>query len=133
MNLERALINVDGAARGNPGPAAIGAIIRNERGRLITCLSQRIGTTTNNQAEYAALIAALRKAIDLGARQVEVNSDSELMVRQLCGEYRVRNPALKPLYQQVMQLRSSFENFTITHVPRERNCEADSLANRALD
>ncbi len=133
MDIKRVVINVDGAARGNPGPAAIGATIKDEEDRLIACISQRIGTTTNNQAEYRAIIAALEKAITLGAKHADVKSDSELVVKQLNGEYRVKKPALKPLHQQVKQLQGSLEGFTITHVPREQNVEADNLANKALD
>ena len=96
-------------------------------------ISQRIGTTTNNQAEYRAIIAALEKAIELGATHVVINSDSELVVRQLNGRYRVKNAHLKPLYQKIKQLQSSLEEFTITHIPREQNKEADRLANKALD
>ncbi len=133
MSIKRVAINTDGAARGNPGPAAIGATIRDEQGRLSGCLSRSIGTTTNNQAEYMAIIAALQKAISLGARHADVNSDSELMVKQINGEYRVKNVALKPLYQRVKQLQGQLEGLTITHIPREQNAEADGLANRALD
>ena len=133
MNSKKAIIYVDGAARGNPGPAAIGAIIKDERGKPHAHISQRIGTTTNNQAEYRAVIAALEKAIGLGARHVEVRSDSELVVRQITGKYRVKKATLKPLFQQVKQLQNSLEGFTITHIPREQNTEADNLANRALD
>ncbi len=133
MNVKRAVINVDGAAQGNPGPAAIGAIIKDEQGRLLACLSQRIGTTTNNQAEYRAIIAALEKAITLGVKYADVNSDSELVVKQINGKYQVKKPALKPLYQRVKQLQCLLEGFTITHIPREQNTEADRLANRALD
>ncbi len=133
MSIKRVAINTDGAARGNPGPAAIGATIRDEQGRLIACLSRSIGTTTNNQAEYMAIIAALQKAISLGARHADVNSDSELMVKQINGEYRVKNIALKPLYQRVKQLQGQLEGFSIAYIPREQNAEADDLANRALD
>ncbi|MDO8567783.1 MAG: ribonuclease HI family protein [Dehalococcoidales bacterium] len=133
MRIGRIIINVDGASRGNPGPAAIGATLRDEQGRLIACISQRIGITTNNQAEYRAVIAAMEKAITLGASQVNVNSDSELMVRQITGQYRVRNAALQPLYQHVKQLQGSLAAFSIAHVPREQNADADSLANMALD
>ncbi len=133
MNVKRVIICVDGAARGNPGPAAIGATIKDERGRLIARISRRIGTTTNNQAEYRAIIAALEQAIRLGAKQVEVNSDSELAVKQINGKYRVKKAALKPLYQQVKQLQDLLESFTITHIPRRQNTEADKLANKALD
>ncbi len=133
MKENRVIIHVDGAARGNPGPAAIGAIIKDGEGKLIARISRRIGATTNNQAEYRAIIAALEKALELGARQVELNSDSELVVKQLNGSYRVKNAALRPLYQQVKQLQAKLDGFSITHVPRERNTEADNLANMALD
>jgi len=131
--MKRVRIWVDGASRGNPGPAAIGALIKDGQGKLIARISQRIGTTTNNQAEYRAIIAALEKAISLGFKQVEVNSDSELVVRQLNGIYRVKKAELKPLHQQVKQLQSLLEGFTITHIPRQQNTEADNLANTALD
>jgi len=124
---------VDGASRGNPGPAAIGAVIKDEQGRLLARVSRRLGIMTNNQAEYRAIIAALEKAISLGARQVAVNSDSELVVRQINGRYRVKKTELKPLHQQVKQLQGRLEDFTITHVPRQQNREADRLANAALD
>ena len=124
---------VDGASRGNPGPAAIGVLIKDEQDRLIARISQRIGITTNNQAEYRAIIAALEKAISLGFKQVEVNSDSELVGRQINGRYRVKKAALKLLYHQVKQLQGLLESFTITHIPRQQNTEADNLANTALD
>lgn len=126
------LIHADGASLGNPGPAAIGATIKDEQGRLITTISQRIGRTTNNQAEYRAVIAALEKAIELGAKQVDIKLDSQLVVRQISGRYRVKNAALKPLYQQVKHLQSLLEGFAITHIPRQQNREADSLAYVAL-
>jgi len=133
MSEKRAIIWADGAARGNPGPAAIGATIKDEQGRLIAHISQRIGTTTNNQAEYRAVITALEKAIKLGLRQVELRADSELVVKQINGKYRVKKAALKPLYQKVKQLQGLLEGFTITHIPRQQNMEADNLANAALD
>ena len=133
MKTKKVIIFTDGAAEPNPGPAAIGAIIKDGKGRLITSISRHIGTTTNNQAEYRAIIAALEKAIKLGATHVEVNSDSELAVRQINGRYRVKNAALRPLYQQVKQLQSLLEGFTITHIPREQNTEADKLTSAALD
>ncbi len=133
MNVKRATIFTDGAARGNPGPASIGITIKDEQGKLIASVSQCIGTTTNNQAEYMAIITALEKALSLGVRQVDLYSDSELVVRQINGRYRVKNAALKPLYQRAKQLQASLEGFTITHIPRQQNAEADSLANRALD
>lgn len=132
MTLKKVVIHSDGVSRGNPGPAAIGAIIRDERGRLLASISQPIGRATNNQAEYRAIIAALEKALALGARQVELNSDSELVVRQIKGQYRVRKEALRPLYQRVKELQSRLEGFTIKHIPRQQNREADKLANAAL-
>ncbi len=132
MKIERVVIHTDGAAEPNPGPAAIGATIKDEQGRLITSISQPIGQATNNQAEYRAIIAALENAIRLGANQVEMRSDSELVVRQINGRYRVKKASLKPLHQKVKQLQSQLEGFTITHIPRQQNTEADSLANMAL-
>lgn len=132
MKITRLVICTDGAAEPNPGPAAIGATIKDEQGKLITAISQSIGRATNNQAEYRAIIAALAKAISLGASRVEICSDSELVVRQIKGRYRVKDAALKPLYQQVKQQQCLFEGFTITHIPREENTEADTLASKAL-
>ncbi len=132
MKIERVAIFTDGVSRGNPGPAAIGATIKDEQGRLTTSISQPIGQATNNQAEYRAIIAALEKAIGLGAKQVDMRSDSELVVRQINGRYRVKNASLKPLYQQVKHLQNQLEGFAITHIPRQQNTEADTLANIAL-
>lgn len=127
------VIYADGASRGNPGPAAIGVTIKDKRGKLIACISQRIGRTTNNQAEYRAIIAALEEATRLGAKQVEIKTDSELVVKQINGDYRVKKATLKPLYQQVKQLQGLLQCFTITHIPRQQNIEADKLANKALN
>jgi len=131
--VKKALIFVDGASRGNPGLAAIGAVIRDEKGKLIASVSRRIGRATNNQAEYRAVIAALEEAVRLGARAVDIRMDSELVVKQIAGEYRVKRATLKPLYQRVKQIQGSLEDFALTHVPRQQNREADRLANRALD
>jgi len=131
--LKKAVIFADGASRGNPGPAAIGAVIKDEQGRLIASISRRIGKATNNQAEYRAIIVALEEATKLGANQVEIHSDSELVVKQINGEYRVKKVTLKPLYQQVKQRQGQLKGFTITHVLRQQNIEADKLANKALD
>jgi len=133
VRLKEAVIYADGASRGNPGPAAIGVTIKDKRGKLITFISQRIGRATNNQAEYRAIIAALEEAIRLGAKQVDIKMDSELVVKQINGEYRVKKATLKPLYQQVKQLQGSLEGFAITHILRQQNIEADKLANKALD
>ena len=131
--MKRVVIYADGASRGNPGPAAIGAIIKDKQGRLITTIARSIGRATNNQAEYKAIIAALEHAITLGANQVEIHSDSELVVRQINGEYRVKKATLKPLYQKVKRLQSQLKSFIITHIPRQQNTEADNLANKALN
>ena len=131
--MEKVVIFADGASRGNPGLAAIGATIKNEHGQLIASISKGIGITTNNQAEYRAIIAALEEAVRLGAKQADISLDSQLVVRQISGEYRVKNSALKPLYQQAKQLLSRFESFNIRHITRQQNKEADRLANLALD
>jgi len=130
--VKKMIIHADGASRGNPGPAAIGATIKDEQGKLIACISQGIGRATNNQAEYRAVIAALEKAVRLGAEEVDINLDSQLVVRQIIGEYRVKNAALKPLYQQVKQRQSLLQGFSIAYIPRRQNKEADRLASRAL-
>ncbi len=126
-------LNVDGAARGNPGPAAIGVTLKDESRHLIATISECLGETTNNQAEYKALISGLKRAISLGATQVQVYSDSELMVRQINGIYRVKNDELKLLHAEAKRLAANLENFKITSIGREKNREADLLANRALD
>ncbi len=130
--MKRLIIHTDGVSRGNPGRAAIGAIIRDERGGLVASISQSIGQATNNQAEYRAIIAALEEVLSLGAANIELNSDSELVVKQVKGQYRVRKEALRPLYQRVKQLQGSLKGFKIKHIPRQQNREADKLANAAL-
>jgi ribonuclease HI len=132
MKIKRLVIFTDGVAEPNPGPAAIGVAIKDEQGKLIASISQPIGRATNNQAEYRAVIAALKKAIELGVERVDMRSDSELVVKQINGRYRVKNAALKSLHQQVKQLQSQLKGFTITHIPRQQNKEADSLAGKAL-
>ena len=132
MKIKRVVVWTDGASLGNPGLAAIGVTIKDEQGRLLARISQGIGRTTNNQAEYRAIIASLEEATRLGARQVDVNSDSELVVRQINGEYRVKNTALQPLHHQAKQLAAQLNSFTITHIPRQQNTEADNLAKIAL-
>jgi ribonuclease HI len=133
LNIEKAIIYADGAARGNPGPAAIGIIIQDEAGKTIAKISRRLTPTTNNQAEYSAIIAALEKAVSLGVKNVTLKSDSELVVKQINGLYKIKNTALRPFYQQVVQLTGSLESFTIACIPREQNAAADALANQALD
>ena len=133
MKIDKAVVYTDGASRGNPGPAAIGAVIKDGQGRVLARISRRIGRTTNNQAEYQAIVAALEKALGLGAATVEVKSDSELAVRQINGRYRVKNTGLRPLHQRVGELRSLFQGFSIASIPRRQNVEADRLSNAALD
>ena len=126
------ILHADGASRGNPGQAAIGATIKDGEGRLLASVSQPIGHATNNQAEYRAVIAALKEAVNLGAGEADVYLDSELVVKQVNGSYRVRNAALKPLYLEMKELAASFKGFRITHIPRRQNAEADELANMAF-
>lgn len=123
----------DGASRGNPGPAALGVVIYDEAGRELHRASRALGRATNNEAEYRAAIAALEGALGLGATSVELRMDSELVVRQLTGRYRVRNPRLAPLFARLLDLRSRFERVSVVHIPREQNAVADRLANAALD
>ena len=133
LSISSVIINADGAARGNPGPAAIGVTIKDDNGKLIAILSQRIGKATNNQAEYRAIIAGLEEAIRLGTRRVKVFSDSELVVKQINGKYRVKNTSLRILYEKAIRLIGRLEGFTLQHVPRGRSAEVDNLANQALD
>jgi ribonuclease HI len=129
--MKRVVIFTDGAADPNPGPAAIGAVIKNEQGQAVSHISQSIGEATNNQAEYQAVIAALEAALKLGATQVEVRSDSEWLVRQVNGQYRVKAAAIRPLYIKVKQLQTRFEKCLFQHIPREQN-EAHELTTRGL-
>ncbi len=131
--IKKLTLNVDGASRGNPGPASIGVTLKDEKNRILAEISEKIGNTTNNQAEYQAIIAGLKKALSLGATEVEVKSDSELVVRQVLGVYRVKKEELKPLHQEVRRLAGSLAAFKIGSIPREQNREADRLANQALD
>lgn len=126
-------IYVDGASRGNPGQAGAGVVIRDHEGNVIRKLKRYLGVTTNNVAEYQALVAALEAAQGLRISKVRVFADSELMVKQLTGVYRVKSPELKPLYEKAKGLLEGFTEFGITHVYREANSLADSLANEAID
>ena len=126
------IINTDGLSKGNPGTAAIGATIKDERGKMLATISQRIGITTNNVAEYKALIAALKQALKMKGTQVEIRADSELMIRQLNGRYKIKSEGLKPLYLEVVKLLAQFETVSLKHIPREQNAAADKLANDAV-
>jgi len=130
MKKNKLIINTDGGAVPNPGPARIGAIIKDEQGKVIASISKSIGQTTNNQAEYQAIITALEKAISLGATEVEIRTDSELVTKQINGQYRVKEESLKQLYQRVKQLQSRFQVFTIVHIPNTENKEAHNLASQ---
>ena len=129
----RLSVYADGASRGNPGPAAIGASVRDGAGRELATVSERIGRATNNVAEYRAAIAGVRAAADLGASAIDLRLDSELVVRQLSGRYRVKHPLLRPLFAALVEALEAVGPYTVGHVPRARNARADALANEALD
>ncbi len=128
----KAILNVDGASRGNPGEASCAAVIRTEDDKERR-LGLYLGVATNNVAEYSALIAGLTECLDMGVTEVEIRSDSELCVRQIKGEYKVKNEGLIPLHKKVVGLLSRFERWEIRHVPRDENKAADSISNRVLD
>jgi ribonuclease HI len=130
----RLLIHTDGAARGNPGPAGAGAILRDaESGEVMAEVAQGLGRATNNVAEWTAVRLALEEARRLGAQRVDLRMDSELVARQITGIYRVKHPDLKPIHAAVMELLRGFEGYTVGHVPRELNKDADRLSNVAID
>lgn len=126
-------VNIDGGSRGNPGPSAYGVVIRDPRGALVTSLKKYIGRMTNNVAEYYGLIAALDYAQEHKIRALRVESDSELLVKQMRGLYKVKSADLQPLFERARKMSQGFESFRIEHVYREQNREADALANEALD
>lgn len=125
--------NIDGGSRGNPGPAAYGVVMRDGRGEIVASLKKYIGQNTNNVAEYFALIAALDYAQTHGIRALRVESDSELLVKQMRGQYKVKSEELKPLFERAKKMSQTLEMFRIEHVYREQNREADALVNQALD
>jgi ribonuclease HI len=126
-------VNVDGGARGNPGPAAIGVVVRNDDGAVVEQVGETIGATTNNVAEYRALLRGLELAAAHGADEVEVIGDSELVVRQIEGRYKVKHADMKELHGQAKALLADFDNWSIRHVKRAQNADADALVNEALD
>jgi ribonuclease HI len=126
-------VNVDGGARGNPGPAAIAAVVQDGNGEVVEERSEAIGTATNNVAEYRALLLGIERAAALGARRLELIGDSELIVRQVNGEYKVKDEALRELHRQVREALDDFEKWSIRHVRRDENAEADRLVNEELD
>lgn len=126
-------MNVDGGSRGNPGPAAIAAVATDPKGEVLLERSETIGEATNNVAEYRALVAALEAAREFPARRVRVRADSQLLVRQLEGRYRVKQAHLKPYFDRAKELLAEYESVDLAHVRREENTEADALVNAALD
>jgi ribonuclease HI len=133
MQYKKLIIYTDGGARNNPGPAGIGAVLLDEKGNEVDSISEYIGKATNNQAEYKAIIAGVKKAKDLDAEELECFLDSELVVKQLNREYRVKDKDLASLFVQVYNLSLSFKKISFNHIRREQNKEADRLVNLAID
>jgi ribonuclease H / adenosylcobalamin/alpha-ribazole phosphatase len=129
----KAKLSTDGGARGNPGPAAYGYVLEADDGTVLAAHGETIGTATNNVAEYRALVAGLEKALELGVDELEVVSDSELVVKQMRGEYKVKKPTLRELWQEAAELAGQFTSVSYTAVRREHNELADRLVNEALD
>lgn len=127
------VVHIDGGSRGNPGPAAYGVTVEDASGAPIAEFSKFLGRATNNVAEYHGLLAALEFSLQHSHHRVRILTDSELMARQIQGRYKVKSPDLKPLFERARQMIQRLENFSIQHVPREQNAEADRLANQALD
>jgi ribonuclease HI len=130
---DRLVVNVDGGARGNPGPAAIAAVASTRDGDVVESRGEAIGTATNNVAEYRALLLGIELAREHGAAEVELIGDSELIVKQVKGEYRVKDAGLRPLHAQVKAALAGFDRWSIRHVRREHNAAADALVNETLD
>ncbi|MDD5255025.1 MAG: ribonuclease HI family protein [Candidatus Omnitrophica bacterium] len=129
--MRRLELFIDGASKGNPGPSGIGVIIC-QQGRVVKNIARYIGTATNNVAEYTALVHGLQESMALGAEAITVNTDSELLSRQVNGLYKIKNAGIKVLYEQVLRLKSGFKEVMVRHIPREENCGADKLATQAV-
>jgi ribonuclease HI len=129
----KVVVHVDGGARGNPGPAAIGVVISGPDGEVLEELGEPIGVATNNVAEYRALLKGLERALALDASEIEIVNDSELVARQVTGAYKVKHPAMKPLHAEAMAALRGFSRWRIRNVPRAENARADELVNEALD
>jgi ribonuclease HI len=127
------VVNVDGGSRGNPGPAAVGVVVQDADGGVLEEVGKRIGDATNNVAEYRAVLLGIERALALGATELELIGDSELIVRQVRGEYKVKDASLRELHGEVKRALVPLESWTIRHVRREANAEADRLVNEALD
>ncbi|PIY46184.1 MAG: ribonuclease H [Armatimonadetes bacterium CG_4_10_14_3_um_filter_66_18] len=132
MPLDHAVLHVDGASRGNPGPSGVGVVLADPEGAVLHEVAENIGRTTNNVAEYTAWIRGLSLAADFGARQVTIHSDSELIIRQLKGDYQVKQPHLRGLHAEVKRLFNRFERVRVRQIPREQNADADLLATGAV-
>ena len=130
---ETVVVHVDGGARGNPGPAGIGVVVSSPDGEVLREEGRYIGEATNNVAEYRALLLGLELARELGARAVEVVNDSELVAKQIAGQYKVKHPAMKPLFIEAMRALRGFDRWSVRTVPRAENADADALVNQALD
>jgi len=131
--MSRLTVNVDGGARGNPGPAAIGIVVRDGDGEVVGEVGETIGEATNNVAEYRALLRGIELAAEHGAEELELVGDSELVVRQVEGRYKVKNAGMKELHEEVKRALREFDSWSIRHVRRENNSDADRLVNQALD
>jgi len=131
--VSRIIANVDGGARGNPGPAAIGVVLRGDGDEVLEKVGEKIGEATNNVAEYRALLRGIELAAQHGASELELIGDSELIVRQVEGRYKVKNAGMKELHEQVKQALRDFDSWSIRHVRRAENADADQLVNEALD
>jgi ribonuclease HI len=131
--MESVVVHVDGGSRGNPGPAAAAAVVSTPAGEVLDEAAVPLGHTTNNVAEYRALLLGLERARALGAGEVDVVNDSELVAHQVNGRYRVKHPDLKPLHAEALAALGGFERWTVRNVPRAENAQADALVNRALD
>jgi len=129
----KVVVHVDGGARGNPGPAAAGAVLSTPAGEVLDEAAEAIGVATNNVAEYRGLLLGLQRARELGASEVEVINDSELIAKQVTGAYKVKHRDMKPLHAAAMQALQGFERWSIRSVPRAQNADADALVNQALD
>jgi ribonuclease HI len=127
------VLHVDGGARGNPGPAAIGVVISDESGGLVEEVAETIGVATNNVAEYRALLRGVERAAALGADEVRIVNDSELIAKQLTGAYKVKHPSMQPLHAEASRALKAFSRWSIRTVPRAQNAGADALVNQALD
>jgi ribonuclease HI len=131
--LTKLVVNVDGGSRGNPGPAAVGVVIRNPDGEVVAEVAETIGPATNNVAEYRALLRGIELAREHGADEAEIYGDSELVVKQVRGEYKVKDAGLKPLHAEARAALAGLESWSFAHVRRENNAHADELVNQALD